>query len=214
MSLSGPSHHEHRSAVPLHHAAQQKLAELFQHQGSAPIEAQLRANGRIRIWSSAFPDGTPLVEDGVLTTATGRETRWMARCSCPEITPKVTIIGTYESARGVAGAMTTLTLRRDPCQEGPWIAPANKKGPKPARLEPLTGSARGVEGVNVRVRSRAFLASLRSTSGLWCSGVESHRTSTMKKAPPRRMRPRVTDELVDAYPVLVDAASQRRRRRR
>jgi hypothetical protein len=41
----------------------------------------MKENGRIRIWSSAFPDGTPLVEDGVLTTATGRETRWMARCS-------------------------------------------------------------------------------------------------------------------------------------
>jgi hypothetical protein len=41
----------------------------------------MKENGRIRIWSSAFPDGTPLVEDGVLTTATGRETRWMAHCS-------------------------------------------------------------------------------------------------------------------------------------
>jgi hypothetical protein len=41
----------------------------------------MKEKDRIRIWSSAFPDGTPLVEDGVLTTATGRETRWMARCS-------------------------------------------------------------------------------------------------------------------------------------
>jgi len=40
----------------------------------------MKEKDRIRIWSSAFPDGTPLVEDGVLTTATGRETRWMARC--------------------------------------------------------------------------------------------------------------------------------------
>jgi len=40
----------------------------------------MKEKDRIRIWSSAFPDGTPLVEDGVLTTATGRETRWMAHC--------------------------------------------------------------------------------------------------------------------------------------
>jgi hypothetical protein len=40
----------------------------------------LKEKDRIRIWSSAFPDGTALVEDGVLTSFTGRETRWMARC--------------------------------------------------------------------------------------------------------------------------------------
>jgi hypothetical protein len=40
----------------------------------------LKDNNRIRIWSSAFPDGTPLVEEGVLTSFTGRETRWMTRC--------------------------------------------------------------------------------------------------------------------------------------
>jgi hypothetical protein len=40
----------------------------------------VKENDKIRIWSSLFPDGTALVEDGVMTAATGRETRWMARC--------------------------------------------------------------------------------------------------------------------------------------
>jgi hypothetical protein len=40
----------------------------------------LRENDKIRIWSSLFPDGTALVEDGVMTSMTGRETRWMKRC--------------------------------------------------------------------------------------------------------------------------------------
>jgi hypothetical protein len=40
----------------------------------------LKDNGRIRIWSSLFPDGTALVEDGVMTSMTGQETRWMTRC--------------------------------------------------------------------------------------------------------------------------------------
>jgi hypothetical protein len=40
----------------------------------------LKDNGKIRIWSSLFPDGTALVEDGVMTSMTGRETRWMTRC--------------------------------------------------------------------------------------------------------------------------------------
>jgi hypothetical protein len=41
----------------------------------------LKENDRIRIWSSVFPDGTSLVEDGILQSFVGRETRWMARCS-------------------------------------------------------------------------------------------------------------------------------------
>jgi|SRR5215469_15253765 len=40
----------------------------------------IKENDRIRIWSSLFPDGTALVEDGVMTSATGRETRWMTHC--------------------------------------------------------------------------------------------------------------------------------------
>jgi hypothetical protein len=40
----------------------------------------LREKDRIRIWSSVFPDGTSLVEDGVLSSFVGRETRWLARC--------------------------------------------------------------------------------------------------------------------------------------
>jgi hypothetical protein len=40
----------------------------------------LKENDKIRIWSSLFPDGTALVEDGVMTSMTGRDTRWMTRC--------------------------------------------------------------------------------------------------------------------------------------
>ena len=40
----------------------------------------VKQNDKIRIWSSLFPDGTALVEDGVMTSATGRETRWMTHC--------------------------------------------------------------------------------------------------------------------------------------
>jgi hypothetical protein len=40
----------------------------------------LKEKDRIRIWTSAFPDGTLLVEDGILSSFNGRETRWMARC--------------------------------------------------------------------------------------------------------------------------------------
>ena len=40
----------------------------------------LKENDRVHIWSSLFPDGTALVEDGVMTSMTGRETRWMTRC--------------------------------------------------------------------------------------------------------------------------------------
>jgi hypothetical protein len=40
----------------------------------------LKQDGKIRIWSSLFADGTALVEDGVMTAMTGRETRWLARC--------------------------------------------------------------------------------------------------------------------------------------
>jgi hypothetical protein len=40
----------------------------------------IKENDKIRIWSSLFPDGTALVEDGVMTSATGRETRWMRHC--------------------------------------------------------------------------------------------------------------------------------------
>lgn len=40
----------------------------------------VKENDKIRIWSSLFPDGTALVEDGVMTAMTGRETRWMTHC--------------------------------------------------------------------------------------------------------------------------------------
>ena len=40
----------------------------------------LKEGDKVRIWSSLFPDGTALVEDGVMTSMTGRETRWMTRC--------------------------------------------------------------------------------------------------------------------------------------
>jgi len=40
----------------------------------------VKDNDKIRIWSSLFPDGTALVEDGVMSSMIGRETRWMTRC--------------------------------------------------------------------------------------------------------------------------------------
>jgi hypothetical protein len=40
----------------------------------------LKEDDKIRIWSSLFPDGTALVEEGVMTSMTGRETRWMTHC--------------------------------------------------------------------------------------------------------------------------------------
>jgi hypothetical protein len=40
----------------------------------------VKEDGKVRIWSSLFPDGTALVEDGVMTAMTGRETRWMTHC--------------------------------------------------------------------------------------------------------------------------------------
>src|SRR5258708_13579328 len=39
----------------------------------------LKENDKIRIWSSLFPDGTALVEEGVMPAMTGRETPWMTR---------------------------------------------------------------------------------------------------------------------------------------
>jgi hypothetical protein len=40
----------------------------------------LKVGDKIRIWSSLFPDGTALVEEGVMTSMTGRETRWLSHC--------------------------------------------------------------------------------------------------------------------------------------
>jgi hypothetical protein len=39
----------------------------------------LRANAKVRIWSSRGLDGRQYVEDGVVPTA-NRETGWMERC--------------------------------------------------------------------------------------------------------------------------------------
>jgi hypothetical protein len=40
----------------------------------------LRANARVRIWSSRGIDGRQYVEDGLVPTANNRETDWMERC--------------------------------------------------------------------------------------------------------------------------------------
>jgi hypothetical protein len=40
----------------------------------------MKANGRIRVWSSHGSDGIALVEDGMMPTANDRETGWMTRC--------------------------------------------------------------------------------------------------------------------------------------
>jgi hypothetical protein len=40
----------------------------------------LKANDRIRVWSSRGSDGSILVEDGTIASANGQETGWMVRC--------------------------------------------------------------------------------------------------------------------------------------
>lgn len=40
----------------------------------------MKENGRVRVWSSALPDGSKLVDEGYITSATGAETRWVTRC--------------------------------------------------------------------------------------------------------------------------------------
>jgi hypothetical protein len=40
----------------------------------------LRANARVRLWSSRGVDGRQYVEDGLVPTANNRETDWMERC--------------------------------------------------------------------------------------------------------------------------------------
>jgi hypothetical protein len=40
----------------------------------------LKANDRIRVWSSRGSDGSILVEDGTIASAIGQETGWMVRC--------------------------------------------------------------------------------------------------------------------------------------
>jgi hypothetical protein len=40
----------------------------------------LKANDRIRVWSSRGSDGRILVEDGTIASANGQETGWMVRC--------------------------------------------------------------------------------------------------------------------------------------
>jgi hypothetical protein len=40
----------------------------------------LRANAKVRIWSSRGVDGRQYVEDGLVPTANNRETDWMERC--------------------------------------------------------------------------------------------------------------------------------------
>jgi hypothetical protein len=40
----------------------------------------MKANERIRVWSSRGSDGSILVEDGVIAAADGQETGWMVRC--------------------------------------------------------------------------------------------------------------------------------------
>jgi hypothetical protein len=40
----------------------------------------VKENGKIRVWSSLFADGTALVQDGMVAAPVNRETRWVARC--------------------------------------------------------------------------------------------------------------------------------------
>jgi hypothetical protein len=41
----------------------------------------MKANDRIRVWSSRGSDGTIFVEDGTVPSANGEETGWMVRCN-------------------------------------------------------------------------------------------------------------------------------------
>jgi hypothetical protein len=41
----------------------------------------IKANGRIRVWSSYGADGSTFVENGAVPSANDRETSWMARCN-------------------------------------------------------------------------------------------------------------------------------------
>jgi hypothetical protein len=41
----------------------------------------MRANGRIRVWSSHASDGSIFVENGAVPSANNRETGWMERCN-------------------------------------------------------------------------------------------------------------------------------------
>jgi hypothetical protein len=40
----------------------------------------MKANDRIRVWSSHGSDGSTFVEDGTMPSANGQETGWMTRC--------------------------------------------------------------------------------------------------------------------------------------
>ncbi len=40
----------------------------------------IKANDRIRVWSSRSSDGSILVEEGTIGSANGQETGWMVRC--------------------------------------------------------------------------------------------------------------------------------------
>jgi hypothetical protein len=40
----------------------------------------LKANAKVRLWSSRDSDGHQYVEDGLIPTADNRETRWIERC--------------------------------------------------------------------------------------------------------------------------------------
>jgi len=41
----------------------------------------MKANDRIRVWSSHGSDGSTFVEDGVMPSVNGQETGWMVRCN-------------------------------------------------------------------------------------------------------------------------------------
>jgi hypothetical protein len=41
----------------------------------------MKANDRIRVWSSGGSDGSMFVEDGTIPSANGKETGWMVRCN-------------------------------------------------------------------------------------------------------------------------------------
>jgi hypothetical protein len=55
----------------------------------------MKANDRIRVWSSRAADGSIFVEDGVVPDSNGHETGWMGRCNVREALIKAVLaIGT------------------------------------------------------------------------------------------------------------------------
>lgn len=88
----------------------------------------MKANDRIRMWSSYGADGNTLVENGEVPSANGRETSWMVRCNMR------TGVGTRAVSRRKRGTAYGIVGRG-------WIAPASRGPPGPDLLRSYGGTA-------------------------------------------------------------------------